>query len=383
MAKNEGLAEHFEEVSAIEAEQRIMAYAKAPMPIASAQVGPPGVGKTAVAEHAGQRMDAITFLLHPQLDEPTDYRGLYWVVNVNGEYECQVLQTDVVRRILDAATANPNRMVWVIVDDLGQAPGAVQVAVAQFAWARQFNGVMLPNNVRVHFITNRRRDKAGVSGVVSMLTNRCRVLGVRADADSWAFDYMLNEELSKIPRDTAIRFAGFARAFPDCLTEEPNREMLPFCSARSLTECARDWNAGMDDRVAMQACIGPVYAVKLHGYMQLYGSMPDIDAILRGDSVPLPPKDKQGRIRADVWYAVSGSLAVKATKKNVEHALKYLDRFATESGRPEFTASAVTDMLRMHNGIENAGAMLKWLDEHQHFFLDVGNAARLQRATSK
>ena len=57
-------------------------------------------------------------------------------------------------------------------DDLGQAPPTVQAAAMQLILARRINGHHVSDSVTFIAATNRKQDKAGVSGILEPVKSR-------------------------------------------------------------------------------------------------------------------------------------------------------------------------------------------------------------------
>ena len=57
-------------------------------------------------------------------------------------------------------------------DDLGQAPMSVQAAAMQLILARRINGFKISDKVIFMAATNRREDKAGVTGILEPVKSR-------------------------------------------------------------------------------------------------------------------------------------------------------------------------------------------------------------------
>src|SRR5580765_2856955 len=93
--------------------------------------GAPGVGKSDVVDQSAQLAGADMILSHPAVSDPTDAKGLPWVVDGAATF----LPFGELHRAINATRPT----VWFL-DDLGQAMPAVQSSFMQLLLARRVNG---------------------------------------------------------------------------------------------------------------------------------------------------------------------------------------------------------------------------------------------------
>jgi len=105
--------------------------------------------------------------------------------------------------------------------------------------------------------------------------------------------------------------------------------------------------SGISDDIFRNLCagtIGTARGVKFSGFVKIANDMPDLDALLAGQSQPTP-KDPA------VVYATVYALVQKITRPNLQHALNYVEKFEPEwsqmfvsavtSAQPTITTNAV------------------------------------------
>ena len=314
-------------------------------------VGAPGMAKTETVRQAAKRLGAALLVEHPLLREPVDYAGLPWV-HANG-HGPEVLQLPMafVRAVTDLAERDPQRPVVVFFDDVGQATAATQAALMQFVQERSFAGQQIPDNVRFVLATNRRKDKAGVGGILAPLTNRLTVLGVTVDPDSWA-------EWAHTAGLPAV-LPAYVRFKPDCLRDPEtlsNRDIEPFCSARALEALGRYLQAGISERAVVAGCVGDARATEISAFLKVWQELPDVDDILKRPTKADVPK----RDRPDILYALIGSLATHATEKRMKPMADYVRRLP-----PEFRVAFLKDAVTQHADLARDGAFMGLLMEHK------------------
>ena len=72
-------------------------------------------------------------------------------------------------------------------DDLGQAPPAVQAAAMQLILARRINGSLVSDEVCFVAATNRKNDKAGVARILEPVKSRfAAIVELTPCVEEWA-----------------------------------------------------------------------------------------------------------------------------------------------------------------------------------------------------
>src|SRR5688572_28860406 len=125
--------------------------------------GKPGIGKSDITEQAAIAANCKLIISHPVVSDPTDYKGLPFAMNG----EAHFLPYSDLKKLIDAKEPTV-----FFLDDLGQAPAAVQAACMQLILARQLNGHKISDFVTFLAATNRKEDKAAVSGLLEPVKSR-------------------------------------------------------------------------------------------------------------------------------------------------------------------------------------------------------------------
>lgn len=316
-------------------------------PRAVTLVGAPGMAKTECVRQAAAAIGATLIVEHPLLREPVDYAGLPWVQAGKVEQ----LPMAFVRSVQETAAAQPKKLCVVFFDDVGQATAATQAALMQFVQERSFAGQEIPENVRFVLATNRRKDKAGVGGVLAPLTNRLTVLGVTVDPDSWA-EWALAVGLPPV-------LVSYVRFKPDCLLDpdnQANRDIEPFCSARALEAVGRYMLAGIEDHAVIAGCIGGSRATEVSSFLKVWRELPNIDEVLANPAKAKVPKAD----RPDVLYALTGALAFHVDAKRMGALTTYLERIPIE-----FQVACVKDAQAQKSELRRTKALVDWLLRHK------------------
>lgn len=318
-----------------ETTQLLGAFMKAKTPILL--TGAPGIGKSSLVERAAQEAGFDLILSHPVVADPTDAKGLPWL-DKDGE-SAKFLPFGDLAKAMKATKPT----LWFL-DDLGQASPAVQASYMQLLLAREVNGHKLPDCVTFAAATNRRSDRAGVSGILTPVLSRfgCIVeISVSInDWTQWALD-----------ADVAPELISFLRFRPDLLQDfDPSkRDMENF-------PCPRTWGfvgqktlkMGLPQNlefVAIAGAVGEGAATEFHAFMNLLrGNLPNPDSIiLDPDNAAIPDQPS-------LLWAVCTALTKKATDGNCGRIFRYAERLHNDK-KSEFATLMVKDIIRTQPNI--------------------------------
>lgn len=302
--------------------------------------GAPGIGKSDIVAKAAIDAGADLILSHPAVADPTDAKGLPWVVDGHATF----LPFGELERALQADKPT----VWFL-DDLGQASPAVQASYMQLLLARRVNGHVLSDHVTFIAATNRRTDRAGVSGILEPVKSRFgSIVELEANLDdwtSWAIDADLPPEM-----------IAFLRFQPDLLckfsaTSDLSNSPVP----RTWHNAAKLVQLNLPQSIqasAIAGAIGEGAASEFLAFLRLYRELPSVDQILIDpDSVAIPESPA-------VLYALSGALAHRTTDQNFGRVARFIDRMVG-AGRGEFGVLLVRDAIRRHPSITATQAFVK------------------------
>lgn len=296
--------------------------------------GAPGVGKTDIITAAARDVGADIILSHPVVQDPTDAKGLPWV-GKDGDTATFLPFGELAQAI---SATRPT--VWFL-DDLGQAAPAVQASYMQLLLARRINGHKLPECLTFAAATNRRQDRAAVSGILDPVKSRfAAILDLQPTLDDWC-DWAVR---ANIPPE----IVAFLRTRPNLLQEDPekrsNQDIVNAPSPRTWAAAARLFRLGLPKSVATTAYAGAVgdgAALEFTSFLALLDDAPDIDAILANPlSAPVPGDDKPHAL-----YAVATGLAYRCDTVTFAAIAAYCERLHL-CGHGEFAALCLHDCLK-------------------------------------
>lgn len=306
-------------------------------------VGMPGIGKTDIVKQASKKYDLL--ILHPVVDSPIDYKGLG--ANVNGEAE--FLPYGNLKKMMNAKSK-----LIVFFDDLGQATEAVQKAVMQLLLAREINGKKISKHVVFVAATNRRGDKAGVSGILEPVKSRFdAIIHLKPDADEWC-QWAIKKGMPK-------ELIHYIQWRPHMVADfQPTKDLVNSSVGRTLASVGKKINNGVPSCIQyamFEGAAGKKFALEFTGFLKTYKELPTVKEIMKNpDSAKIPESP-------GAKFAVMGIVVENATSSNVGAFLTYLDRLGNEVT----TASMKLLTMKKPDAIKSE-AYVKWAVKHNTHF---------------
>ena len=305
--------------------------------------GAPGVGKSDIITQVAKELKYDLVVFHPVVSDPTDFKGLPAIVNGKADF----LPFGDLKKLIEA-----KKPTIAFMDDIGQAPAVVQAALMQLILARQVNGHAISKKVVFIAATNRREDRAGVTGILEPVKSRFATI-VQLEPTSnewieWAFDNDMPGEL-----------IGFITFRPSMLNEgKATADIINHPCPRTIAYAGKLINIGLDDIETLAGAVGEGCAVELVGFMAVYNSLPNISAILLDPDGAIVPEEPAA------LYAIVSALVDTITKDNANRVLKYGNRLPAD-----FSVLLVRDAIRKEPKIQNTKAFIRWATLHKDVLL--------------
>lgn len=275
--------------------------------------GPPGVGKSDIAELACQMLKIPLIITHPVVSDPTDYKGFPFPNEQRDGAE--FLPFGDLKILIEAK----EELVFFI-DDLGQAPVSVQAAIMQLILARQINGHKVSDKVTFIAATNRKEDSAGVSGIIKPLIRRFYLAKLEVDWKDWVVWASKNNMPSEL-----IAFIAWQ---PDLLIDlSPGNAIQNSHCPRTIAMLGKLQNTKCPDELfeeAAEGAVGPVFSVQYIEFLKLFKELPTVETVVNDPENALIPPDKGS------MYAFTVSLANRMTEDNMPQITEYLYRLPDE-----------------------------------------------------
>jgi len=278
--------------------------------------GPPGVGKSQiVAEVAARHGVPITDVRLSQM-EPSDLRGIPFRSGEHVEWAVPAM-------LPDASRHGSHGILFL--DEITSAAPTVSAAAYQLILDRRLGAYEVPHGWAIFAAGNRQGDRGVTYTMPAPLANRFAHFEFEVNLDdwvSWAYANQIDE-----------RVIAFLRFRPERLFDfDPAHNPVAFPSPRSWEFAHRALQkfAGHPDVLlgSLQACVGPAAGIELHAFVENLENLPDLDAIVRGEEVPVPAP-------VDLQYAVAAALVARAIRAHatshggavVGSILRYAKRF--------------------------------------------------------
>ena len=299
--------------------------------------GAPGIGKTDIIYQAAEAAGCEVHVSHPVVSDPTDYKGMPFVVDGKATF----LPFGDLQKLIDA-----DKPLVFFMDDLGQAPASVQAAAMQLILARKINGHRVSDNVTFAAATNRKSDKAGVSGILEPVKSRfVSIWELVADLDDW-IKWALNNNLP-------MELLSFIRFRPNLLCDfSPTADFVNSPCPRTVANVAKCMQDGYPPELEYEVYSGAAgegFAAELMGFLKIYRDLPNPDVIIMNPDKAEVPEDPA------TLYALAGALTAKAGENNFERICTYGERMPAE-----FNVMMVRDIISKNQELTGTRAFINW-----------------------
>ena len=298
--------------------------------------GAPGIGKTQIVRAVAAALGATLITMHPSVSDPTDFKGLPFIVDGHAEF----LPFGELEKVLNAKS-----LTILFLDDLGQGSTAVQAGVMQLADRIKGN-----QNVVLWAATNERVHRAGVTGLLEPVKSRFdSIIKLVTDFSSW--------KVWAVDHDIDYRIAAYLEQHQDALhkfdpTVDIVNQPMPRTWESSSNVLKLDMANG-DVRFAMLiGAVGQGAATSLHAWLKLAEQAPSRDEVIAD------PHNTRIPAESSAMYAVVSSLALAFEKKEFPAIAIYAQRmYAADNG--ECCALLLKDIYRKCPEIEKTQAFTK------------------------
>lgn len=303
--------------------------------------GSPGIGKTDVVKLAGKNAGADLIIMHPVVSDPTDFKGFPAKIVKDGKETATFLPFNQLSKMINA-----DRLTVVFLDDLGQAAASVQAAAMQLILERRINGFRVSDNVVFTAATNRRQDKAGVTGILEPVKSRfAAIVELEVNVNDWC-EWAINTGLP-------AEIIAFIRFRPELLYKfEPTKEIINTPSPRTVHNLAKLFTLGLPDELQFEAfkgATGEGFTAEFMAFLKMYKLLPSIDKILIApDSVECPSEPSQ-------LFAISTALAGRINDVNASNAFKFISKMPLE-----FQTLCVKDLMTRNKEAHTLPAFAGW-----------------------
>jgi hypothetical protein len=264
--------------------------------------GPPGVGKSQIVAQVVEAHGAAIVDIRLSQMEPSDLRGIPFKNGNKVEWAIPAMLPDV---------AVHGEAGILFIDEITSAPPSVSAAAYQLILDRRLGEYRVPNHWAIVAAGNRQGDRGVTYSMPAPLANRFSHYEVSVNLDDWAaWAYRNNID---------ERVIAFLRFRPDLLFDfNPEHNPVAFPSPRSWEFAHRALHKFADRPNlllgGLEACVGKAAGVELFAFIQSLENLPDIDAIVSGESRECPAE-------IDLQYAVASALVTRAVRSAGDAAI--------------------------------------------------------------
>lgn len=303
--------------------------------------GAPGIGKTDIVCAAAKIAKCGLVIMHPAVSDPIDFKGLPAIVGSHAEF----LPYGQLRLLIEA-----DKPTVCFIDDIGQAPHAVQAALMQLIQQREIDGLKISDHVVFCGATNDSSHMAGVQSILEPVKSRWHTI-VELQADQiewvrWAQKHGIREEI--------LAFIMF-RGMEVLHNFKPTRDLTNTPSPRTVAGAAKLFAAGLYSHTILAGACGEGWAAEFLGFLKVYRTLPDPDECIKNPTTARVPSGED----AATLFAIAVALSLRATKGNFAAITTYLKRLPKEH-----EVFAVRDALAREKSLQNTPAFTGWATEN-------------------
>ncbi|MGB1010192.1 MAG: AAA family ATPase [Thiolinea sp.] len=293
--------------------------------------GAPGVGKSQIIAQVGERHKVPVLDLRLSQMEPSDLRGIPF-------RDQQLVEWAIPAMLPDAQRHGPQGILFL--DEITSAVPSVSAAAYQLILDRRLGEYTIPDGWAIFAAGNRQGDRGVTYTMPAPLANRFSHFEVELNLDdwvAWAYQFGIDERIIAFLRFRPEQLFHFDAAHNPVAFPTPRSWEFAHRALYKFTE-HRELLLG-----ALQSCVGPAAGIELKAFIDSLDQMPDLDAILRGESIKAPKE-------VDLQYAVAAALVGRAIRaKGTAEATQtfgYILKYASAFPLREMGVMLVSDMLR-------------------------------------
>lgn len=286
--------------------------------------GAPGVGKSDVvkqiAEHRGVELRDVRL----SLLDPVDLRGFP--------------MPNATKKVMSWLPADflPTKGKGILfLDEMNSAPPATQAAAYQLTLNRCIGEYKLPAGWDVVAAGNRDTDRSVVHRMPAALANRMVHIDFDVHLDDWSAWAIKNNIIPEVR--AFLRFkSNLLHKFDAALNPRafPSPRSWAFASDLAKSNLPAD-----EELELLKGTVGEGAAGEFIAFCRVWRDLPNIDALLMNPAkTPVPTEPS-------VLYALSTSLADRATRDNFDRMMQFVNRMPTE-----FQVVTVRDAARRTDG---------------------------------
>ena len=316
--------------------------------------GGPGVGKTDISKQAAKLANYECQIFHPVWSDPTDPKGMPWVYvpKESDTPKAEFIPFGDLRRLLEATVPT-----LAVLDDLGQAAPLVQASYMPWLLERRINGRKFPDYITFLACTNRRQDKAAVSGILEPVKSRfASILNFDVDTEDWV-QWAIENNIHPIMR-------AFIRSRPALLFDfKPTGDMTNSPTPRTVAHVAElyaDKYPAETEYELYSGAAGEGFTVEFLAFAKIFRKLVNPKKVIQDPhGFKIPPEP-------DVLYALCGAVANLSNEDSMKSIVQFAERlgnrdnFNDTMARSEFAVLLIRDSCNHDKECRNTREYIEW-----------------------
>lgn len=238
-------------------------------------------------------------------------------------------------------------------DEINSAPPTIQAAAYQLILDRKIGEYTLPKNYSIIAAGNYESDRGVTYRMPTPLANRFVHLNFDLDFESWkqwAYENGIDKRI--------ISYLSYKPS--DLFMFDPKSANKSFATPRSWKFVDDILRSKLDEKLlenVISGAIGNETAKEFLNYTKVMVELPDINEILKGNSVELPQRNS-------ALYALTIGIVYALKEDFSTEALTNILNFSL-SLNGEFAVMLIRDMQKNGIDVEASPAWKEWVDAHR------------------
>ena len=313
--------------------------------------GDPGLGKTEIVESVADDLGDLGRDLLPASDNDFGWQVVYADLQTRDPADLGGLPW------IESGRAIRCRPDWLptegrgilFLDELPQSGVANMNIAASLIRDHRIGEHVLPPTWIVLCAGNHQHNRAGTTTMPSHVRNRLVHLTIEADVNAWAAWAARRGIAPILLAFNRYRASEFHHRFSATENAYPSPRSWAMADRVLQLKLPEDLQ-----RECVAGAVGGPASADFAGFQRVFRSLPDIDAILLNPSAGPLPEDPM------TAYALMGVLAHRATPRNFDAVVRYLDRLPEQ----EFSVVCVLDATARDERLTLTAAYQAWAAAH-------------------
>jgi len=248
--------------------------------------------------------------------------------------------------------SDPESRGVLVFDEITQGAASVMAALMQVVLERRLGNRILPPGWSILACANRETDRAGTNRMPSALSRRFTHINLEPDVPDWCSWALSSGRI--LPE--LVAYIWFR---PELLHDfDPKRPVDP--NPRAWERASRIVDMKLNPDTELQLLVGTVgegAAIEATAFLRIWRGLPSIDGVLLNPTTTAIPAEPSAQ------FAIAGALARRATDRNFDSVLTYVERVGVE-----MLAYCVKDAVARDPTLQATRSFVTWSVKYQELF---------------